>query len=101
MQVATSSVRLETVTPRVIFLKSHGLKALNADLSVFVKPGLIVAVYVDELQITGSSLAEIHAVKQVLIERFHMSDLRPCQYYLGIIVTRDRKNRILRLGQRT
>ena len=84
----------------VAFLKSHGLKALNADLSVFVKPGLIVAVYVDDLQITGSSLAEIHAVKQALSERFHMSDLGPCQYYLGMTVTRDRNNRILRLGQR-
>ncbi len=63
----------------VAFLKSHGLKALNADLSVFVKPGLIVAVYVDDLQITGSSLAEIHAVKQAPSERFHRSDLGPCQ----------------------
>lgn len=77
----------------VAFLKSHGLKALNADLSVFVKPSLIVAVYVDDLQITGSSLAEIHAVKQALSERFHMSDLGPCQYYLGMTVTRDRKSR--------
>ena len=82
------------------FLKSHGLKALNAELSVFLKPCLIVAVYTDDLQITGSSLAEIHAVKQALSERFHMSDLGPCQYYLGITVTCDRKNRILRLGQR-
>ena len=81
------------------FLKSHGLKALNADLSVFVKPGLIVAVYVDNLQITGSSFAEIQAVKKALSERFHMSDLESCQYYLGMTVTRDQKNRVLRLGQ--
>lgn len=54
----------------------------------------------DDLQITGSSLAEIHAIKQALSERFHMSDLRPCQYYLGMTVTHNRKNRILRLGQR-
>lgn len=83
----------------VAFLKSHGLKTLNADLSIFVKPGLIVAVYVYNLQITGSSLAEIHAVKQALSERFHMSDLGPCQYYLGMTVTCNHKNRILRLGQ--
>ena len=59
----------------VAFLKTHGLKTLNADLSVFVKPGLIVAVYADDLQITGSSLAEIQAMKKALSERFHMSDL--------------------------
>ncbi len=84
----------------VAFVKSHRLKALNADLSVFVKPGLIFAVYMDDLQITGSSLVEIHAIKQALSEQFHMSDRGPCQYYLGITVTRDCKNRILRLGQR-
>ncbi len=76
----------------VAFLKSHGLKALNAGLSVFVKPSLIVTVYVDDLQITGSFLTEIHAVKQGLSERFHISDLGLCQYHLGMTVTRDRKN---------
>ncbi len=65
-----------------------------------MKQGLIDAVYVDDLQITGSSLAEIYAVKQALSERFHMLDFGPCQYYIGMTVTRDRKNRILRLGQR-
>lgn len=53
----------------------------------------------DNLQITGSSLVEIQAVKHVLGERFHVSDLGSCQYYLGMTVARDRKNRILRLGQ--
>ena len=71
------------------FLKSHGLKALNADLCVFVKPGLIVAVYVDDLQIIKSSLAEIEAVKKALSKQFYMSDVGPRQYYLGMTVTCD------------
>lgn len=43
----------------VVFLKSHGLKALNPNLSVFVKPALIITDYVDDLQITGFSLSQI------------------------------------------
>ena len=69
-------------------------------MSIFIKPGLIVAVYVYNLQITGSSLTEIHAIKRALSERFHMSNLRPCQCYLGMTVTRNCKNQILSLGQR-
>lgn len=45
------------------FFKSHGLKAFNADLSVFVKPDSIVAVYVNDLQIIGSFFAEIYIIK--------------------------------------
>ncbi len=65
-----------------------------------VKPGLIFAAYLNDLQITGSSLVEINAIRQALSERFHMPDLGRLQYYLGMTVTRDRKNRILRLSQR-
>lgn len=39
-------------------------------------------------------------MKQTLSKRFHISDLGPCQYYLGIIVTCDQNNRVLRFGQR-
>ncbi len=54
----------------------------------------------DNIKITRFSLVEIHAIKQALGERFHMSDLGRCQYYWDMTVNRDRKNRILRLGQR-
>jgi hypothetical protein len=44
---------------------------------------------------------KIQKVKDALSNRFQMKDLGPCQYYLGMKITRDRANRILRLGQRT
>ena len=37
--------------------------------------------------------------KAKLRERFEMTDLDACAYYLGMTVTRDRANRIIRLGQ--
>jgi Reverse transcriptase (RNA-dependent DNA polymerase)/GAG-pre-integrase domain len=83
------------------FLKSLGFRSLLADYSVFIKGDIIIAAYVDDLLILGSKKTEIQKVKDALNSRFKMTDLGPCQYYLGMKVTRDRANRILRLGQRT
>lgn len=82
------------------FLMSLGLKAINADLSVFAKKGVIIAIYVDDLLLTGSSMDEINKLKLALSQKFHMTDLGLCSYYLGMAVTRDRQNRTLRLSQR-
>lgn len=79
------------------FLKSYGVKVFNADLSVFVKSSLIVAIYINNLQITRSSFAEIYIIKQVLNKRFHVLNLGPYQYYLSMTATCNHKNQILRL----
>ena len=73
---------------------------MNADLSIYTKPGLMIAIFVDDLLITGGSIPEIKAAKAAFHACFQMSDLGLCKYYLGMTVTRDCKNRILRLGQR-
>jgi len=83
------------------FLKSQGFHPLLADYSVFIKGDIIIAAYVDDLLILGSKKDEIQTVKDILSSRFQMNDLGTCQYYLGMKVTRDRANRILRLGQQT
>ena len=92
----SSRIWYETITT---FFKSHEFVPVNADLSVFVKEGVIVAIYVDDLIITGSSSSEIQRVKKLLSDEFSMVDLGPINYYLGMTITRDRANRILRLGQ--
>ena len=43
----------ETLTE---FLKSLGFEAINADLSVFTRYGMIIAIYVDDLLIAGRSV---------------------------------------------
>ena len=47
---------------------------------------LIVAVYVDDLLVTGSSLEMISEFKKGMATRFEMSDLGKLSYYLGIEV---------------
>lgn len=87
----------ETLTA---FLRTLGFEALDADLSVFARDGMIIAIYVDDLLIAGPSKTDIIEVKRALSGRFQMSDLGPCTHYLGIFVRRDRASRSLYLSQR-
>jgi hypothetical protein len=44
-------------------------------------------------------MASITTLKESLSKQFHMSDLGPCYFYLGMEVIRDRPRRTLRLSQ--
>lgn len=81
------------------FLSDLGFKPLSADLSVFVRDHVFIAVYVDDLLIFGPMKKEIQEIKDRLSERFKMTDVGPVAYYLGIEVTRDRPNRTIYLSQ--
>jgi hypothetical protein len=50
---------------------------------------LLVGVYVDDLVITGSSLAAVEEFKEEMKRAFLMSDLRLLSFYLGIKVRQD------------
>lgn len=82
------------------FLKTLGYNPLDSDLSVFVKETTFVAVYVDDLLIVGPDKEAIRSLKEALNERFKMTDLGPCKFYLGMELRRDRANRTIYLNQR-
>jgi hypothetical protein len=81
------------------FLRNLGFEPISADLGIFVRSTMYIAVYVDDLLIVGPSIAEIKKIKRSLRNRFQMTDLGPCSYYLGMSVQRDRQNRMLYLSQ--
>lgn len=81
------------------FLRDLGFEPINADLGIFVRSNMYIAVYVDDLLIVGPSIAEIKRIKRALRNLFHMTDIGPCSYYLGMFIRRDRQNSILYLGQ--
>lgn len=83
------------------FMRELGLFPIDADYSVFIDPrtDIIIALYVNDVLITSPNRDNIQRTKKALNAKFHMTDLRPCAYYLRITVTRDRANRIIRLGQ--
>ena len=81
------------------FLKDLGFISLIADLSVYCRGHVFVAIFVDDLLIFGPSMDEINKLKKKLNKRFQMSDLGPAAYYLGMEITRDRPNRTIYLNQ--
>jgi len=81
------------------FLSTLGFTPLDADSSVFCRNGTILAIYVNDLLIAGALKPDINALKDKLKERFKMSDLGACHFYLGMEVIRDRPRRTLRLSQ--
>ena len=80
-------------------MKKLGLHLIEADESVFmdVKEGIIVALYVDDVLITGRNKSAIRRIKDGLNAKFHIFDLGPCAYYLDMIIKRDRRAGIIRL----
>ena len=66
---------------------------------MFTNGTTIIAIYVDDILLSGPNKSEIQGIKDKLNKKFEMTDLGHCAYYLGMTVRRDRANRILRLGQ--
>ena len=54
----------------------------------------------DDLLITRPNKQDIQRVKDTLNSHFHMTNLGLCCYWLGMSITRNRQQRVLRLGQR-
>ncbi|PKH48991.1 hypothetical protein CRG98_050339, partial [Punica granatum] len=73
-------------------LQGYGFIQSGADHSLFTwsKGGdfLVVLVYVDDLILTGNSKVRCAAFKEYLRRCFHIKDLGPLKYFLGIEVAR-------------
>ena len=50
---------------------------------------MIILLYVDDILITGSTLALIAFIKTVLHDAFEMSDLGMLRQFLGLEITQD------------
>jgi len=73
-------------------LKQYGFEQDYSDYSLFVLATgitrLHVLVYVDDLIITGTSIHIVNEFKHYLSSCFHMKNLGPLRYFLGIEVAR-------------
>ena len=83
------------------YIKKFELILIESNESVFmnVKKNIIIVLYVNDVLIIDLSKIDIQRIKKALNDKFHMFDLRPCVYYLDMIVKRDRVVDILRLRQ--
>ena len=60
---------------------------------------MYIILYVDDLLLIGSSLAEIKQLKTDLSSRFEMTDLGEAEYILGLQLSRDRRVRTISICQ--
>lgn len=75
-------------------LESMGLVRCPYEYAVYTKreagEALIVAVYVDDLLVTGTKESVIKSFKEQMAEHFEMSDLGQLSYYLGLEVNQQK-----------
>ena len=85
------------------FMSNLGFNSCDMDPCCYVKKYtnsyVILGVYVDDMLIAGSSMAEIIRLKQQLAENFEMKDLGPAKQIFGIRILRNRSEGILKLCQ--
>ena len=83
-------------------LKEIGFDQTHSDHCVYINKstGVIVAIWVDDLIIFGKDSVGVDLLKRQLSEAFDMKDMGKLQYFLGIQVHRDRKNRLIQIHQR-
>ena len=76
-----------------------GYTQCNGDHTVFYKHKgtfiTIMAVYVDDIVITGDDVEEIKCLKENLGKAFEVKDLGPLRYFLGIEIARSHKGIVL------
>jgi len=69
-------------------LRILGFQHSKNDYSLFLKQSdnsvVLVAVYVDDIVVTGNNSADIHALKAFLHEKFKIKDLGELHYFLGM-----------------
>jgi hypothetical protein len=91
-----SKVWFETLITFFFFLN---YVSLNVEFNVFMKNDIMIVIYVNDLIFTRFNLATIFWLKNVLNERFEMSDLNSCIYYLDMMIFRNRRLKQLILNQ--
>ncbi len=92
----SSRIWFETLATFLSFLS---YVFLNAEFNVFMKNDIMIVIYVNNLILTRLDFAAIFWLKNALNERFEMSDLDLCIYYLGMMIFRNRRLRQLILNQ--
>ena len=85
------------------FMSNSGFNRCDMDHCCYVKKFadsyIILALYVDDMLIAGSSMTELTRLKQQLAENFEMKDLGPAKQILGMRIFRNRSEGTLKLSQ--
>lgn len=85
------------------FLAKHEYRPCTADESIFInkEKKVILAIYVDDILITGPDKTEIEKVKTMFKAEYKMKDLGNISRYLGLDVTQSIDRTRLQISQRS
>jgi hypothetical protein len=85
------------------FMQRSGYTRCHADHCCYLKrckaSYIILLLYVDDMLVAGSCLQEISRLKQQLAAEFAMKDLGAAKQILGMRISRDRTQGVLKLSQ--
>lgn len=85
------------------FMIINGFRRFHVDHCYYIKRYdnryIILFLYVDDILVAGSSMQEINNLKDILSREFEIKNLGATKQILGMRITRDRKNHMLRLSQ--
>jgi hypothetical protein len=75
------------------YIVSHDFVRCKSDCNVYMSMTtdslMILVLYVDDLLITGSSASTIVVAKDILHDRFSMTNMGPCHFFLGLDISQD------------
>ncbi|KAJ1572182.1 hypothetical protein NDA15_006802 [Ustilago hordei] len=86
------------------YLRSMGFLSLPCAPCVYLRgtgeAKVIIAVYVDDMLITGPKRSLIDTIKRSITDKWKITDNGPAKEFLKIKITRNRQSRIISLDQR-
>ena len=82
-------------------LSQFGFITIIADQSVFYNPDtkIIITAHIDDLLVFSDSMNEINILKAKISKKVEISDLGDARFFLGMELSRNRKNKSLFLSQ--
>jgi hypothetical protein len=92
----SSKVWFETLIKFLFFLS---YVSLDVEFNVFMKDDIMIVIYVNDLIFMKLNFAAIFWLKNALNERFEMSNLNSCIYYLDMMIFKNRRLKQLILNQ--
>jgi hypothetical protein len=83
-------------------LKKEGFYPIFADQAVFKNDtlGIIILCHVDDLLVFGPKIEQINKIQTKLGKNLELTSLGPVSYFLGMEITRDRINKVIKLNQK-
>jgi hypothetical protein len=79
-------------------LRTLGFVQSDADMCLFYRNGLYIAVFVDDILIVGPP-GDVEEVINTLSLKFRIKDLGPVTQFLGMTIVRDMDQKVLYIGQ--